>query len=421
MELTAVLRRREWSTAFGYLLFVGALAAGYFYNLTFVQLGLVDLGSRVIGLSETEVALRIALLAGATLVVALTAGLLLHRTGAGGRFLVKLRLLFVAVVIQTVLTAVAPHLRSGEAMTIWILVASLALGIGVPSMFGLTCDLIPVRDRGWVAAVVTSAAYLPAAVFATEWQIERFAEQLLGPMAIGVVGMGVLAFVPLRVTAVLSRQHAIPSFGIGRFVRGAPAVRSPGRAFVLALLLMFGVYFIDSLGFLRIIETPAYMGSAWHSVDAVDHWLIAGAHVLAAVVAGILYPAFRQRALFGWVFALFALAQLQYVLHATMAPELPASLGMPLLYAMAVSIYTVLNFTLWADFSTPSTIARNTALGVGISGWLASFLSTALSISWRTEGLPFTDHLRAVSAISLALLVVTAVLLLLPTDRKARP
>ncbi len=420
--LARLVRERNWSAVFGYVLFVGALSAGYFYNLTFVQLGLVDVGERVLGLSPGRVAAQMALLAGLTLVVVLVTGFVMHRRRWSARFLVKLRLLFVAVVIQTALTATAPLLRQEAALTVWIVVASVALGIGVPSMFGLTCDLVPTRDRGWVAAVITAAAFLPAAVLTTDWRIEQFAQQLIWLMVAGAVGLGLLAFVPMPLTAALARQHESAEFGRGRFVRAREAGggwRGPGLA--VAVFVMFGVYFIDSLGFLRIIETPIYMGSAWHSPEAGPLWFIAGAHVLAAVLAGILYPALGQRVLLVWVFALFAVVQLEYVLHSLTTPELPASLGLPLLYAMAVSIYTVLNFVLWADFSTPDTIARNTALGVGISGWLASFLSTALSVSWRSGGMEFTTHLRLVSAISLAMLLATAALLLWPGRGKESP
>jgi hypothetical protein len=404
--------RRPSTTAFGYVLFVGLVAGGYFYNLTFVQLGLVDLGTRVVGLSPDRVAAHLAVLAGGTLVVALVAGVVLHRTGGSARFLTKLRLLSLVVVLQTVLTAAAPAVGSERAFGLWVLAASLALGVGVPAMFGLTCDLVATRDRGWVAAVITSAAFLPAAVLTTDWQIERFTEQLLWPMAAGATALAALAFAPSALTRALARQHESPRFGRGRFTVAHDTARWPGRGFVVALLLMFGIYFIDSLGFLRLVDTPAYMVTAWHSSDPAPTWLIGGAHVLAAALAGILYPALRQRALFGWVFVLFALAQLQYVLHAMVAPEVPASLAAPLLYAMAVSIYTVLSFTLWADFSTPRTIALVTAVGVGVSGWLASFLSTSLSLAWRSGGMPFTDHMRAVAAISLTLFLVSAVLLL---------
>lgn len=403
------------------LLFVGAASAGYFYNLTFIQLGLTDLGTRVVGLPEDRVALMMSLLAALTLLVALGTGLVMHLRRWSGIFAFKLRLLSAVVMLQTALTALAPGIRDEASLTAWVVAASVVLGCGVPSMFGLTCDLVPVRHRGTVAAVVTSAAFLPAAVFSSDWRIEEFAAQLLWLMVPGAAGLAFLAFAPLPVTTELARQHQLPRYGAGRFVRGRTGSTGwPGRRFTLALVLMFGVYFVDSLGFLRIIDTPVYMGSAWHSAEPGTLWAIGLTHALAAVAAGILYPALGLRALLGWIFGLFALAQISYVLHALTTPELPATLGMPLLYAVAVSIYTVVNFALWADFSTPATIARNTALGVGVSGWLATFLSTALSLAWRSDAMPFAEHLRVVSAISIALLCAVLILLILPAgDRRA--
>lgn len=409
-----------WTAWFGIGMFVAAASAGYFYNLTFVQLGLVDLGIRVIGLSDFQIARAMALLAGLTLCVALSAGLVMHRQGWSEVFGIKFRLLAMVVVLQTALTALAPHLRSEAGLLGWVAVASVGFGLGVPSLFGLTCDLVPTARRGAVAAVATSAAFLPAAVFSSDWRIEQFAAQLLWLMIPSALVLVILAFVSWPVMAVLGRQHELPRYGTGRFVRHRATSRGwPGRAFTLALVLMFGVYFIDSLGFLRIVDTPVYIGSAWHSSDPRTLWALGISHVIAAVLAGILYPALGQRALLGWTFGLFALVQLNYVLHALTTPELPGTLGMPLLYTVPVSIYTVLNFSLWADFSTPATIARNTALGVGVSGFLATFLSTSLSIWWGAAGIPFAEHLRAVAAISLTLFSLTVLLFVLPNRQAA--
>jgi hypothetical protein len=129
-------------------------------------------------------------------------------------------------------------------------------------------------------------------------------------------------------------------------------------------------------------------------------------HVIAAVIAGILYSGLNQRALFIWVFGIFALTQMMYVMHARLVPELDAVLAMPILYSVAVSIYTVLNFALWADFSTPETITRNTALGVAMSAFLATFLSTAISIRWRTGGMTLDQHLSWVAAIALLFMIL---------------
>ncbi len=410
-ESVAEYSGNVWAAWFGIGMFVAAASAGYFYNLTFVQLGLVDLGTRLIGLSQLQIARAMALLAGLTLCVALIAGLVMHRQGWSEVFEIKLRLLAAVVVLQTVLTAVAPHLRSEAGFVGWVAVASVGFGLGVPSLFGLTCDLVPTRHRGAAAAVATSAAFLPAAVFSSDWRIEQFATQLLWLMVPSALVLVILAFASYPVMAVLGHQHELPRYGTGRFIRHRATSRGwPGRAFTLALVLMFGVYFIDSLGFLRIVDTPVYIGSAWHSSDPRTLWALGITHVIAAVLAGILYPALGQRALLGWTFGLFALVQLNYVLHALTTPELPGTLGMPLLYTVPVSIYTVLNFSLWADFSTPATIARNTALGVGVSGFLSTFLSTSLSIWWSAAGVPFAEHLRAVAAISLILLTLTILL-----------
>jgi hypothetical protein len=97
---------------------------------------------------------------------------------------------------------------------------------------------------------------------------------------------------------------------------------------------MFGIFFIDSLGFLRIIDTPILIDGAWQSVEA-----------------------------------------------------------------------------------TPRTIAGNTAISVALSGWTATFLSTALAIRWHTQGMPLDEHLRLVQA--LALLFLLAMLTLAALGRAA--
>ena len=66
---------------------------------------------------------------------------------------------------------------------------------------------------------------------------------------------------------------------------------------------------------------------------------------------------------------------------------------MPILYAVGVSLYTVVTFALWADLSTSADITWNVAVGVALSAWSATFLSTALALGWRTAGLDLDAHL----------------------------
>ncbi len=385
---------------FGVSLYVGMMAVGYYYNLTFVQLGLIDLGERVIGMSRIAVAGNMAAMALLTSLIALAFGTWISRRGLG--FYAKLRIAFLVILVQTILTPLAPNLESSSAFLAWVIGCSFALGVGVPVTFGLAVDLVPVGWRGEAAAAITALAYLGANLIPSEWTIDAFTQPLLWVMPAGVIGLGVLAFVPFPFMNQLAKQHTKISFARGRYTQSATT------RMVVLILLMFGVFFVDSLGFLRLLETPRFMINAWQSPQLPERLVIAAVHVIAALVGGILYDALDVRELFLWIFGIFALTHLLYTfsirISATSAP-----LVQPMLYAIAVSLYTVVNFALWTDLSTPRTIGRNSALGVALSGWTATFLSTALAIWWQTRGMTLERHLNIVD--SLAMLFFLAMIL----------
>ena len=411
MRLPVYVRRGRWSTVAGYALFVALMVAGYYYNITFVQLGLIDLGTRFVGLSETAVSAWMAALALATLVVAVLTGLLMDRRGWSTDLRTKLRLLFGVVCLQFLLTLVAPHVRSVPAFGAWILLASLGLGVGFPVSFSLAIDLIAVPDRGYVAAAITAIAYFAANAVPLTWSIETFSTLMVAAMAPGIVVLAVLVSGRSeRIDGILddlATQHE--SFGTGRFCHPEP-VRTRSLAFAVPVVLMFGVFFIDSLGFLRIIDTPTLLLSSWQSPELSTRLLIAVAHVLGALAAGVIYVNFDLQRLFLWIFALFALTHVLYTSDLRFTQLFPAiggdatSLLNPLFYAVAVSFYTTLNFALWPDLSTSGTIGTHAAIGIGVAGWLATFLSTAVSLYLQGNDLPLLSHLNLVQALSLLLL-----------------
>ncbi|UCH61479.1 MAG: hypothetical protein JSV61_08350 [Anaerolineales bacterium] len=420
MSIGPYLKSRPWSTWFGYLLFVAMLATGYYYNLTFIQLGLYDLGTRRVGMSKPEVAQMMAYLALVTCLVALLVGYLMMKRGWSRQFTTKLRLAFSVVVLQTVLTLVAVQVHTPNSFLGWILIASLALGVGVPVTFSLTVDLVPRRGRGYAGALVTALAYFAAEIFSTEWVFEVFRERLLWVMLPGTLGLGLLAFIRHPWLEALASQHVRPEFGYGRFVRRASTGRYHVRRRLVGLvILMFGIYFVDSLGFLRLLETPIYMNTAWQSPDANIRLFIAGVHVVGALIAGVLYTSLGERQLFLWIFGVFALTHLQYTFHVRLNLGDQAPLAMPMLYALAVSLYTVVNFAIWADVSTADTISWNAALGVALSGWTATFFSTALSIQWEAGGMPLLRHLNIVDALAMLFFVGLLVLSLFPEAKPA--
>ncbi len=414
---------REWTAVAGVAAFVGLMTVGYYYNLTFVQLGLKDLGERVLGLDASRVVAAMSMLAVVTSVVAVAFGLALARRPWGTSLVAKVRIAFGVVAVQTALTLVAPHLRSEPEFWAWIVATAAALGVGVPATFGMTVDLVPVADRGWVAALITGFAYLAANLWPEAWTIEVFARQMALVMPPGVALLGWFALARPRWLATLAQQHRDPAFGRGRFVRVDAAGR-PRRdaSFVLLVVLMFAIFFVDSLGFLRLIDTPELVAGSWRSVEVAPRATIGIVHLIAALIGGVLYRAFPARHLFFWVFGIFALVHFSYGIVYLAPGQVVGALGVPILYAAAVSLYTVANFAVWADLSTPRSMPVNAALGVALSGWTATFLSTGLAIGMRDRGVALADHLRLVDAIALA--CFTAMLLLLvfgAREGRARP
>ncbi|WP_049894446.1 MFS transporter [Halogranum rubrum] len=416
MQFLSHIRQRRWTTVSGYVLFVALMVAGYYYNITFVQLGLIDLGTRLVRMSETAVSMWMAALALVTLIVAAVTGMTMDRRGWSTNLRTRLRLLFGVVCVQFALTLIAPMIRTVPAFGAWIVFASIGLGVGFPVSFSLAIDLVPVPDRGYVAAVITAIAYFLANAIPLSWSVDVFSQLMVAAMAPGVLVLGILSFTHIdRLDAILDTlgaQHE--TYGTGRFCHGEP-VRTRSLAFVVPVVLMFGVFFIDSLGFLRIIDTPSLLLSSWQSPEFSTRLFIAVAHVIGAVMAGVIYANYSLSRIFLWTFALFALTHVMYTSDLRFAALFPSIAGdetsplNPALYAVAVSFYTTLNFALWPDLSTSETIGTHSAIGIGVAGWLATFSSTALALYFQAAELTLLSHLNVVQALSLLVLFGLAV------------
>ncbi len=415
MVLLRLFTQRRWISVTGYALFIGMMAVGYYYNITLVQLGLVDLGQRVLGLSQVTVANYMAGFALLTCFCAIAFGWWMSFSGLALRFRRKFALAFAVVLAQTLLTIALTLITNAQSYAVWIALTAVAIGCGVPVTFSMTSDLIPVRDRGYVAATITSIAYFAANVIPTAWTIEVFRTQMLWIMAPGALGFAALLFGPLNILDVLAQQHEDPIYARGRYVKKGEAGRLVDNPRIIALIvLMFAIFFIDSLGFLRMTETPAYMLNTWRASELEPRLFIGSVHVIGALIAGIFYTRMDDKILFLWIFGIFALVHQGYGLQESLFSGGDSTLGMPMLYALAVSMYTVVNFAIWADISTPGTISLNTAIGVALSGWTATFLSTGLAIRWRSAGLSLAEHLRRVDALAWLLFLAVLVLIFWP-------
>jgi hypothetical protein len=241
-------------------------------------------------------------------------------------------------------------------------------------------------------------------------------------MVLGLIGLGGLVFIKNPITTQLAEQYKRPDFWFGRYTRRSLGGKAAiNRKVLIMIILMFGIYFVDSLGFLRLLATPVYMDSAWQSPQLATRLFIGVTHVMAALIAGVLYTALNERGLLFWIFGIFAMTHLMYTLNGRMDSNLAPPLAMPMLYAMAVSLYTVVNFAIWADVSTPETISINTSYGVALSGWTATFLSTALAIRWQESAMPLERHLQIVDALSMLFFLALIALSFFPQQRTSQP
>lgn len=258
--------------AFGIALYIGLMAAAYSYNLTFVQLGLRDLGTRVIGLAEHEVALSMGALAAITRFGAIAFGWLMRRHAWGRDLHAKLCITFLVVVAQTALTALAPLLHTAAQFWLWIVFAAGVLGIGVLATFSMAVNLVPVRWRGIVAEAITALAYFIAAVFLSPWRIELFSGTMLWLIMVGTLALGSFVFGMRRFIDVLASQSTRPECGVRRFVSlDAEGAAQTHRRIIGFTVALFAIFFIDSHGFLQLTATPEFMLPAWQSPDIAPH------------------------------------------------------------------------------------------------------------------------------------------------------
>ncbi|WP_065813940.1 MFS transporter [Natronomonas pharaonis] len=406
MDSTSPAGRTPTKAAVAFAVYVSVLTAAYYYNLTFIQLGLTDLGLERLGLSPERVAVGMGVLALVTLCTTLVSGYLMDRLGVGANPLSKFRVLFGIVVLQVATTYAVTAVTSFEQFLTWIALCSLLLGTAIPFAFSLLLDLVRPGIRGYAAGAVAGCAFFLAALFPFEWTIESFVPSAVAVLAPVALLLGVLS---------------VPS--IGDWVSGSRTDDSPGRqpvgvtqsgmltaAFVGGVVLLFGAFFVDSLGFVRIIESE-YVEASWQSSELGTRLLIAMTHVIGGLAAGVAYAKLRYHWLFVATFVLFAAAQFLYVYDAAVGGPAALAAVRPLLYVLAVSCYTTVAFALWPDLATPDRVGTYTAVGIGIGGWLATFTSTAAALVSERAEIALEVHLFIVGSVSVAFLLITGVLM----------
>lgn len=126
----------------------------------------------------------------------------------------------------------------------------------------------------------------------------------------------------------------------------------------------------------------------------------------------MLHTASDEQTLLLWILRNFALFQMRYVMQVWIPGAKTVPLAQPMLCATAVNVSMVEGFAPWADLSTPATGARKAAVGVAVTGWVATSLSMALSIDWQSADPALDTHLNRIATVAMVSSIAAMMIIL---------
>ncbi|MDL1945040.1 hypothetical protein FBQ99_22215 [Chloroflexi bacterium CFX2] len=283
---------------FGFLLFVGMMAAGYYYNLTFVQLGLEDFGTSVLGLSAQAVARDMALLALMTCFIAIAFGWWMQRLGWGRNFRLKLRLSFGVVLVQALLTFICPMVSNETGFILWLGGGSFHPSPGsviegrVNTGAGVSLPSVPERETAadlsfWIRAILNGllsgliaaalVRYFPSAVGRISEAITHhsLASGAMG-ILVGIVGISLLVTMAYTILLIPVSILMLFLLAVGVFLGwvglgnelGRLLVRASKRPIKPAMAAFIGIFiFMPAFQFITSIPMlGGLLGIAFGSV-----------------------------------------------------------------------------------------------------------------------------------------------------------
>jgi len=184
------------NTTIGFVVYVAILTAAYYYSLTFVQLGLTEIGAERLGLSMELVAAAMGLLAVATLTTTLVSGRLMDRFGWGTDLRLKFRVLLAVLLGQLVVTYGVAEVSSFPQFLAGILACAVLLGTAIPFAFSLMLNLVAPGMRGYAAGAVAGCAFFLAALLPFEWTASNFAPAAVVVLVPVILLLGFLSLSP---------------------------------------------------------------------------------------------------------------------------------------------------------------------------------------------------------------------------------
>ncbi|MBD3351109.1 MAG: hypothetical protein GF364_06450 [Candidatus Lokiarchaeota archaeon] len=397
-----------WAKYFPYLFVCSALIGGYIVAFKFIQLGIPDLGERVLNIPKKAVHLNIALMAIITCLSAVVSGVFFDKHKY--TFKRKIQFLIGGGIIQGGILVGIFIMSEPIHFTLWIIAFSAVLGFLFPLTYSLMYFLIPAKHRGYVAGIITGVAYLIGALSPFDWTIEDLSIEAMIVMSPSILLMG-LMLLKKDIFSLYEINDENREDYVGRFTKDKETYHS----FIYIVILMFGVYFVDSFGFLRVINEDMIIDVTWHG-DIYIKLLIGFTHLFSALIMGVIYQKYNEKIVFLCALIGFVIGDFLFSLYPTgILLYITASI-----YCATVSFYTINSFMAWSDISTENNISKHAGIGVGIGGWLSSFLSTTITtflFETLTGTSGFARHLQ-ISGVIAVLFLVFSILYLKKSRKK---
>ena len=356
----------KYEKVWSYLLIISMTVSSFLSAITFVQIGLPLLGTEVLGLSSNFVSLVVLGFAFAGAAGALIGILILKRVidNLTGKIVYALIFNISTIFIITLIS----RLNTSVDYSLWMLLLGFIGGIGSINSYSLLYDLIPHGYRGRVGGIIVALIYGIGPFIVPS---ERTFENYLKGSSIRSV-FQLISFVML-IFFILARP--VSKKVVDKNHGSSAHYKYPFKEVLITLLV---ILFVDSFGFIRAINTP-FVENTWEGRLEIRIF-IAVSHIISALICGYIYDKKSPRLLLKISLVCFIIGDVLFALMFETSMEGLLVYLFPLVYAPAVSIYTLSFLMLWADISTPKTEAKIYGIGIAITGWLGSFISTSFAL-----------------------------------------
>lgn len=371
----------------GFVFYLLIIVAGYTFIIKFVQLGLPDFIVNYLELKKNAIILFMFYLAVLTSICCLVFGYSLDKLKWDLE--TKLKIFFICLVLQTPLILLLFSFNTILLFFLWINLISIIMGLQTPISISFIRDFIRPKYRGLFAGIATALIYSYGILSPFPWNISGFINELFFGLILGIPT--IMIFIGLRLFRNKEKQEIFNAKG--NFVNYNKT---------LIIMALIGVIFVDSLGFLRIIETPHIYANVWRGNFDIKILLVSS-HTGFALLSGFLYSKGKPYLIL--LISLFMITMVD-LFFAFLHNLIFLSKVLGIFYCGAVSMYTINLLALWGDISTPESIGKFAGIGIGICGWLMTFISTAFSFIF-IESLDFSTHLVISALISLSFLLFT--------------